>query len=99
MRIAREEIFGPVLTAIPFKDEAEALELANDTKYGLTGYLWTSDVTRAFRFSDRLEARSEEHTSELQPLMRISYAVFRLKKQTNQLKHKRPLDTTRPSGH
>jgi 5-carboxymethyl-2-hydroxymuconic-semialdehyde dehydrogenase len=56
MRIAREEIFGPVLSAIPFRDEAEALALANDTPYGLTGYLWTSDVTRAFRFSDRLEA-------------------------------------------
>jgi 5-carboxymethyl-2-hydroxymuconic-semialdehyde dehydrogenase len=56
MRIAQEEIFGPVLTAIPFKDEAEALELANDVQYGLTGYLWTSDVTRAFRFTEALEA-------------------------------------------
>ncbi|WIW48192.1 5-carboxymethyl-2-hydroxymuconate semialdehyde dehydrogenase [Bradyrhizobium sp. 62B] len=56
MRIAQEEIFGPVLTAIPFKDEAEALALANDVQYGLTGYLWTSDVTRAFRFTDRLQA-------------------------------------------
>lgn len=56
MRIAQEEIFGPVLTAIPFKDEAEALALANDVQYGLTGYIWTSDVTRAFRFSDGLEA-------------------------------------------
>ncbi|KYH00910.1 5-carboxymethyl-2-hydroxymuconate semialdehyde dehydrogenase [Bradyrhizobium sp. DOA1] len=56
MRIAQEEIFGPVLTAIPFKDEAEALALANDVQYGLTGYLWTADVTRAFRFTDRLQA-------------------------------------------
>lgn len=56
MRIAQEEIFGPVLTAIPFRDEADALALANDTQYGLTGYLWTSDVTRAFRFSDALQA-------------------------------------------
>jgi 5-carboxymethyl-2-hydroxymuconic-semialdehyde dehydrogenase len=56
MRVAQEEIFGPVLVAIPFHDEAEALTLANDTEYGLTGYLWTSDVTRAFRFSDALEA-------------------------------------------
>lgn len=55
MRIAQEEIFGPVLAAIPFKDEAEALSLANDVKYGLTGYLWTTDVTRAFRFTDKLE--------------------------------------------
>ncbi|KND18151.1 betaine-aldehyde dehydrogenase [Pannonibacter phragmitetus] len=56
MRIAQEEIFGPVLTAIPFKDEAEALALANDVAYGLSGYLWTSDVTRAFRFTEALEA-------------------------------------------
>ncbi|RWO77189.1 5-carboxymethyl-2-hydroxymuconate semialdehyde dehydrogenase [Mesorhizobium sp.] len=56
MRIAQEEIFGPVLSAIPFNDEAEALALANDTQYGLTGYLWTSDVTRAFRFTDALDA-------------------------------------------
>ncbi|MFC4216374.1 5-carboxymethyl-2-hydroxymuconate semialdehyde dehydrogenase [Pseudophaeobacter arcticus] len=56
MRIAQEEIFGPVLTSIPFSTEAEALELANDTQYGLTGYLWTSDLTRALRFTDQLEA-------------------------------------------
>ncbi len=56
MRIAREEIFGPVLTAIPFADEDEALAIANDVSYGLTGYVWTSDATRAFRFSDALEA-------------------------------------------
>ncbi|MBE7618222.1 aldehyde dehydrogenase family protein, partial [Komagataeibacter sp. FXV2] len=56
MRIAQEEIFGPVLTAIPFRDEAEALSLANGVQYGLSGYVWTSDVTRAFRIGDALEA-------------------------------------------
>ena len=56
MRIAREEIFGPVLTSIGFSTEQEALALANDTDYGLTGYLWTNDLTRALRFTDKLEA-------------------------------------------
>ncbi|MCB1357975.1 MAG: 5-carboxymethyl-2-hydroxymuconate semialdehyde dehydrogenase [Maritimibacter sp.] len=56
MRIAREEIFGPVLTSIPFSSEEEALEIANDTPYGLTGYVWTNDLTRALRVSDKVEA-------------------------------------------
>ena len=56
MRIAREEIFGPVLTSIPFSTEDEALIMANDTDYGLTGYVWTNDLTRALRFTDKLEA-------------------------------------------
>lgn len=56
MRIAREEIFGPVLTSIPFTTEEEALNIANDTPYGLTGYVWTNDLTRALRFTDALEA-------------------------------------------
>jgi 5-carboxymethyl-2-hydroxymuconic-semialdehyde dehydrogenase len=56
MRIAQEEIFGPVLTSIPFSCEEEALQIANETQYGLTGYVWTNDVTRALRFSDQLEA-------------------------------------------
>ncbi|UWQ74497.1 5-carboxymethyl-2-hydroxymuconate semialdehyde dehydrogenase [Leisingera sp. M658] len=56
MTIAQEEIFGPVLTAIRFKDEDEALTLANDTQYGLTGYVWTNDLTRALRFTNQLEA-------------------------------------------
>jgi 5-carboxymethyl-2-hydroxymuconic-semialdehyde dehydrogenase len=56
MRVAQEEIFGPVLTVIPFADESEALELANDVRYGLAGYLWTNDVGRAHRFARSLEA-------------------------------------------
>ena len=56
MRIAQEEIFGPVLTSIPFSTEEEALQIANDIPYGLTGYVWTNDLTRALRFTDLLEA-------------------------------------------
>ncbi|ADV67528.1 5-carboxymethyl-2-hydroxymuconate semialdehyde dehydrogenase [Deinococcus maricopensis] len=55
MRIAQEEIFGPVLTVIPFDDEADALRIANDVKYGLAGYLWTNDVTRAHNFAQGLD--------------------------------------------
>ena len=56
MRIAQEEIFGPVLTSIRFEDEDDALQIANDVEYGLTGYVWTNDLTRALRFADKLEA-------------------------------------------
>lgn len=56
MRIAQEEIFGPVLTSIRFHDEDDALRIANGVAYGLTGYVWTNDLTRALRVSDGLEA-------------------------------------------
>lgn len=56
MRIAQEEVFGPFLTSLRFRDEAEALAIANGVAYGLTGYVWTNDLTRALRFSEGLEA-------------------------------------------
>ena len=56
MRIAQEEVFGPVLSIIRFKDEAEALRLANDVKFGLGSGVWTQDIGRAFRVSEQLQA-------------------------------------------
>ena len=56
MRIFQEEIFGPVLSVTTFKDDAEALALANDTLYGLGAGVWTRDITRAYRFGRAIKA-------------------------------------------
>ena len=56
MKIAREEIFGPVLTAISFDTEEQAVQIANDTPYGLSGYIWTNDSGRAIRMAEQLDA-------------------------------------------
>jgi len=56
MRIAREEVFGPILSIIPFEDDEEAVEIANDTIYGLAAGVWTSSIRRAFTMADRIRA-------------------------------------------
>jgi betaine-aldehyde dehydrogenase len=55
-RAAREEIFGPVVAVIPFADEADAIRLANDTPYGLSGSIWTRDAGRGLRVARGVEA-------------------------------------------
>jgi len=56
MRVAREEIFGPVLAVLPFEDEADAVRIANDSEYGLAAGVWTQDVKKAHRVSRALKA-------------------------------------------
>ena len=56
MRIFQEEIFGPVLAVTTFRDEAEALEIANDTMYGLGAGVWTRDTSKAFRIGRGIKA-------------------------------------------
>ena len=56
MKIAREEIFGPVMSVMPFNDVSEALHLANDSDYGLAAAIWTDDITKALTTARSLRA-------------------------------------------
>lgn len=56
MRIAQEEVFGPVLSILRFKDEADAIAIANDVRFGLAAAVWTTDIGRAIRMSEKLQA-------------------------------------------
>ena len=55
-RIAREEVFGPVLVAIPWRDEDDAVRMANETHFGLAAYVWTRDISKGLRTAQRIEA-------------------------------------------
>jgi aldehyde dehydrogenase (NAD+) len=56
MRIAQEEVFGPILSILKFKDEEDAVSIANDVRFGLAAAAWTKDIGRAIRMSDKLKA-------------------------------------------
>ncbi|AKG23024.1 aldehyde dehydrogenase family protein [Calothrix sp. 336/3] len=79
MKIAQEEIFGPVLAVMTFRDEAEALAIANDSMYGLTAGIWTKNIDTAFRMAKGIRAGTiwinTYHTSGLEP--RMPYGGFK----------------------
>jgi betaine-aldehyde dehydrogenase len=75
MRIAREEIFGPVLSVMEFGDEAEALRMANDVEFGLAGAVWTSDIARALRVAGKIDAGQVYVNGYYSPAMSESPAV------------------------
>lgn len=55
MEIANEEVFGPVIAVLPWRNEEELLELANQTEFGLTASIWTNDIRRAYRFATEID--------------------------------------------
>ncbi|MGB3288780.1 MAG: aldehyde dehydrogenase family protein [Burkholderiaceae bacterium] len=67
MRIAREEIFGPVGVVIPFDTEEEAIAVANDSEYGLASAIWTADIARAHRCANELQA-GQVYVNDYQPI-------------------------------
>jgi aldehyde dehydrogenase (NAD+) len=76
MTIAREEIFGPVLSIIPYEDEADAVRIANDTPYGLSGYVTSGDLERARRVAKRIRS-GNVHVNGAQPDLGSAFGGFK----------------------
>lgn len=76
-RVAREEVFGPVLVALPWQDEQEAIRLANDTHYGLAAYVWSRDVSAALRTAHAIDAGWVQVNRGLGQLPGMSYGGFK----------------------
>ena len=76
-RLAREEIFGPVLVAIPWKDEADAIRMANDSHYGLAAYVWTHEIGSALRTAHAIESGWVQVNQGLGQQLGQSYGGFK----------------------
>src|SRR2546426_3210938 len=76
MTIAREEIFGPVLTIIPYEDEPDAIRIANDTPYGLSGYVTSGDLERARRVARKIRS-GNVHVNGAQPDLGAAFGGYK----------------------
>src|SRR5699024_5185520 len=77
MAIAREEVFGPVLSVISFKSEEEAIKLANDTPYGLSASIWTKDLDRSFRVSKAIQAGTVWINNHIEAFPELPFGGFK----------------------
>jgi aldehyde dehydrogenase (NAD+) len=77
MRVAREEIFGPVLCFIPYDDEDDAVRIANDSQYGLSGGVWSADDARALGVARRLQTGSVAVNGSYPPFPFVPFGGFK----------------------